>query len=447
MMIRGLLLLMILGLGSRSADARWMRLRSPNFELYTDSSDSRARQVLTELEQFRNVFVTQSPERNVSPLPVRVFLFQSEASFRPFQIRESSAGYYRSGPDGDYIAMRASDRTASHEYVHAILHHAAHEVPAWFGEGMAEFYSTVVFRGNQMVVGEPVPSHLVTLRAGKLLAMKTLLAVDSDSPYYRDKSKFGMFYAESWALVHMLHLSEKYRSGIAAFVTMTLRGEPDALQKAFGRTETEIEKDLRQYVLGESFSHATLPAAPIDKLAKVPGEPLSELDAALLLAKLFTVSERRSEAGKLYEAILKAHPNSAEAEAALGYLALQKAEDESAVAHLRRALDLGLRNARLCLDLALLRRDQKANDAEVLDLLRRSVRFDPDLYESRYSLGQFALRKGLPSEALPHLNRAAELQPNRMQAWDDLATAYLENKDRTHAAQAAAKAVELATTE
>src|SRR3954454_921324 len=107
MTIRGPLLLIILTLVSPCAEARWMRLRTPNFELYTDSTESRAREVLSELEQFRNVFETQSPRRNVSPLPVRVFLFHSEASFRPFQVRDSSSGYYRGGPDGDYIAMRA----------------------------------------------------------------------------------------------------------------------------------------------------------------------------------------------------------------------------------------------------------------------------------------------------------------------------------------------------
>lgn len=55
---------------------------------------------------------------------------------------------YHCGPDGDYIALRASGRTAAHEYVHAVLHHSAREIPVWFKEGIAEFYSTIQFRGR-----------------------------------------------------------------------------------------------------------------------------------------------------------------------------------------------------------------------------------------------------------------------------------------------------------
>jgi Flp pilus assembly protein TadD len=298
-----------------------------------------------------------------------------------------------------------------------------------------------------MSVGEAVPSHLQTLRNGKLLDLKTLLAVEYDSPYYRDKDKLGMFYAESWALAHMLHLSEKYRTGVANFVNMMLRGEPDALHAAFGRTDAEIEKDRREYISRESWPRVNLPVTTIAKLGKIPAEPLTELDSALLLGDLFAVSKKPAEAEKRYQTIVKAHPRSAEAEAALGYLALQRSEDDDAVAHLRRALELGLRSGRLCYDLATLLREQGSGDAEVLDLLRQSVQFDPDLYESRYFLGHFALRMGRSSEALENLKHAADLQPNRPQVWEDLALAYLENKDRDRAVNAAKRAIQLATNE
>jgi Flp pilus assembly protein TadD len=447
MKIRVLLLLMVLPTSSLIAGEQWLHLKSPNFDVYTDAGASHGREVLSELEQLRNVFVTELPERNISPLPVRVFLFQSQASFRPFQINESSAGYYHSGPAGDYMALRASARTATHEYIHAVLHHAAREVPAWFGEGMAEFYSTVRFRGGQMSVGEPVRSHLQVLRNGKLLGLEILQGIGHDSPYYRNVNKAGMFYAESWALLHMLHLSGKYRAGIANFISMTLRGEPDPLHSAFGRTDVDIERDLRAYIAQGLSPPVDVPISTAEKLGNIPAEPISQLDAAVLLADLFTVSEKRSESGKLLEALVKAHPGSAEAEAALGYLSLQKSQDDIAATHFRRALELGLRNARLCFDLAMLRRDQRAADAEVLDLLRRSVAMDPDLYESRYFLGHLAMVNGHASEALENLKRAADLQPNRPQVWEELALAYEANKDTDRAIDAATRAVRLSTGE
>ncbi len=444
MKIRAVLLLLVLGVFSPGAEGRWLCLRSANFELYTDAGESRGREVVLELEQFRNVFATQALGRNISPLPVRVFVFQSEAGFRPFQTNSGSAGYYHRGPDSDYIVMRASGRTAAHEYVHVVLHHAAREIPLWFGEGIADFYSTIQFRGRQMWVGEPVASYGQLLRDGKMLDLKTLRGVADDSPYYRDKDKRVLFYAQSWALVHMLHLSDQYRGGAADFVNRTLQGEPDALGSAFGRTDREIEADLREYVSRETLPRVNLAVAgPLTKPANIAVELLSELDSALLLANLFVVSEKRAEADKFYQAIVKAHPQSGEAEAALGYLALARLEDESALLHFRRALDRGVRNARLCYDLAMLRRQAGAGEAEVWDLLLRSVEFNPRLFESRYFLGTFALERKRPAEAIEHLQIAAELQPNRTQVWESLALAYFQNQDRERANAAAVRAVSL----
>ena len=45
-----------------------------DFELYTDAGERRGRDALSELEQFRHVFATQASGRNISPLPVRLFL-------------------------------------------------------------------------------------------------------------------------------------------------------------------------------------------------------------------------------------------------------------------------------------------------------------------------------------------------------------------------------------
>ncbi|MEO8126226.1 MAG: tetratricopeptide repeat protein [Bryobacteraceae bacterium] len=446
MKIRVMLLLIALvaGLG---ANGRWVRLKSSNFELYTDAGESRGREVVLQLEQFRNVFAAQAADRNISPLPVRVFVFQSDAGFRPFRINEASSGYYHSGPDGDFIAMRASGRTAAHEFVHVVLRHSAREVPLWFGEGLAEFYSTIQFRGKQMRVGDSIEPHVRLLRTQKPLELKTLWAVDASSPYYREKNKLGVFYAESWALMHMLHLSEKYRAHVADFVSATLQGRTDAVESAFGQTEAALQRDLRAYVSREPLPFANLPIAPSAKPENIPAEAVSELDSALLLANLFVVSGKVDEASKFYAAIVKAHPNTAEAEAALGYLALAKAEDERAQGHFQRALELKLHNARLCYDLAMLRRQLGAEESEVWDLLRRSVQSDPRLFESRYFLGTLALERRRLSEAIENLKAAAELQPNRPQVWENLSLAYSHNQNHGLARAAAVRAVKLSTNE
>ena len=98
----------------------------------------------------------------------------------------------------------------------------------------------------------------------------------------------------------------------------------------------------------------------------------------------------------------KVIPHGAVAEAALGYLALAKSKDERTLEHFRRALELGVRNARLCYDLAMLRRQAGAAEQEVWALLNRSVEYDPRLFVSRYFMGTFALEGRRPAEAGPH---------------------------------------------
>ena len=46
------------------------------------------------------------------------------------------------------------------------------------------------------------------LRQQRLLPLTTLLKVDHNSPYYHEDNKGSVFYAESWALVHYLEITD-----------------------------------------------------------------------------------------------------------------------------------------------------------------------------------------------------------------------------------------------
>jgi hypothetical protein len=61
-------------------------------------------------------------------------------------------------------------------------------------------------RGPQVKIGVLINRHILTLRLKQMLEFKLLFAVDHNSPDYHEKDKMGIFYAESWALAHMLKL-------------------------------------------------------------------------------------------------------------------------------------------------------------------------------------------------------------------------------------------------
>ena len=89
---------------------------------------------------------------------------------------------------------------------------------------------------------------------GKLYPLRTLFAVDQYSPEYNEGSKRGMFYAESWALVHMLMSGQPDRSAqFAQYVRVASRGVPaeTAWRDAFGSFDAigELKKYLSRNIV------------------------------------------------------------------------------------------------------------------------------------------------------------------------------------------------------
>ena len=116
-------------------------------------------------------------------------------------------------------------RIVYHEYTHLLLRHAGYKVPVWFNEGTAELFSTADVTKTEVRVGDLIPAHVLTLRDDRILDLPALTSVGHDSPYYNERGKTGIFYAESWALVHMLNFAPEYRAGLANFIEMILGGK------------------------------------------------------------------------------------------------------------------------------------------------------------------------------------------------------------------------------
>src|SRR5436190_9517300 len=206
------LLITCLAHQSVQATGTWTRVNSKNFTLIGNASEKEIRQVATRLEQFRDVFTRLlSLAKFDSPVPTTVIVFKSMGSYKPFNPR-NYAGYFQKGPDVNYITLTADARESAfsviyHEYVHIMLDNTTGNLPAWFNEGLAEYYSTFLIEDDLKVhVGELIPDHLQTLRQGKFYPLRTLFAVNHDSPEFDEGKKRGIFYAESWALVHYLML-------------------------------------------------------------------------------------------------------------------------------------------------------------------------------------------------------------------------------------------------
>ncbi|MBZ5604953.1 MAG: hypothetical protein LAO79_21865 [Acidobacteriia bacterium] len=379
----------------------WIRVETPGIELFTDAGERSGRAAIGRFEQIRSIFL-QAGISN-APLRLRVFLFDSTNEFHLYHPRTD--GFYYPGADRDYIAFHTgpeSGRVAFHEYVHMVLRHSAVALPKWFDEGFSEFYSTAEMDRNRLKIGAPIDSHVALLASEHRLNAAQLSAGSSDSA----------FYAESWALVHMLTLDNRYSPGFRAMVDAMKEGDTiEALRKAYGRPIEKVQQDLQAYLHGGSFNaavfHVQLPAS-VDA-------PRIEIDASmkarLALAEL--LSNDRSKLDRAlaaYQALSRDYENRWEIEQGWGEFLARERKNIEAVEHLARAAGLGSDDPRMYVRYARVL-SMTNRDGEATGALKTALKLDPTSDDAHFELAVTLVRTGSYREALAEFHAIKHLSP------------------------------------
>lgn len=322
------------------AKDNWTSVRTRNFFLIGNASEKDIRQVGLKLEQFREVFTLLFKGMNFSAtVPTTVVVFKSDSSYRPFKPNANTAGYFQPGSDVNYITLTTEVRGEQnpfnvifHEYTHLLVNNTIGSAPPWFNEGLAEYYSTFkISDDRKIVLGNPIGSHVFLLR-DKMLPLRTLFQVDHKSPYYNERDKQSIFYAQSWALLHYLILGNggKRVEQIGEFIKLLDTNVPmeQAFQKAFQSTFEKMEKELRDYVRNDRYPIVT--GAFAQKLefdAQVQTAPISEAEAQAYLGDLLLHSNR-AESEKYLQKALMLEPTQALANASLAMLRVRQGKLE-----------------------------------------------------------------------------------------------------------------------
>jgi Tfp pilus assembly protein PilF len=323
-----------------------------------------------------------------------------------------------------------------------MMRHAGVHIPVWLNEGTAEVYSTTELRGGEVRIGELIAVHLATLRSEAMLPLDVLASVDHDSPLYNERDKSGIFYAQSWALAHMLNFSSQYQPGMPNLIAMLATGEEPAraFQQAFGKSLAAVQRDLDAYVHQARFAGVRFRAPKLEARPRAEAVPVSEVAATLALCDLLVSIRRPAAADTLLESVAAKNPQDAEIQAALGDAAIRRDEDEKARQHYERAMELGNTTGRVRHDYALVLRQLRRPNDEVVKWLREAVSLDPNLFDAHYVLGYLALEAGRLVEAAESLKRATELRPLRAAVWEHLALAYHHGGRKADARAAARRA-------
>jgi tetratricopeptide (TPR) repeat protein len=443
-----------------SAKESWTSVRSKHFLLVGNASERDIRKVATKLEQFRDVFARLFPKANLnSPVPITVIVFKNRGSYLPFmpayqgKVKEV-AGYFQAGEDVSYITLTAEMNrenpysTIFHEYVHALTNDNTSQAPPWFSEGLAEFYSAfeITDGDKKVMVGKPISHHVYLLRENKFLPLPKLFGVDHGSPDYNERDKKGVFYAQSWALVHYLILgnnSQRKPQFIKYLDLLLNKDKPvdESFREAFQTDYATIEKELKNYIGRNTYPVQIFTYnEKLEFDASMQSTQISEAEWNYYLGDLL-LHLNRTDSEQYLEKAIKLDPNLAVAHASLGMVQMRASRFAEAKQSLQRALSNGSQNhiVHYYYAFILSREGMDANNMitgyypeaarTMREHLKKAIELAPGFPES-YKLLAFinmVSGEGL-DESVDLLRKAMALSPGRQEFSFMLAQTYLRQQ-------------------
>ena len=434
---------------AQGADSKWVRLRSANFELLTSAGERAGRRTIRQFERIRATF-RQAMQWEVSnPVPVQIVLFKSKRDYLPYRPNEGAAAYFQSGPEVDRIVMVAGseETVAIHEYVHLLVRRSGLRLPLWINEGLADLYSTMRQVGGRLVVGYAHPGRIATLLREKWVPLEQVLVAGKESQHYTERERRGKFYAESWALTHMLVFSQEYGPRVTELLQLLTadRSSVAALETAYGTPIEKLQRDLKSYVRQDRLRAVVLDLKLEENAERTSTEPLAELELGLLLADLVASLGKTEEARAIYKKVSRENPEAPGPYEGLGHLEYRQGDNNQARVYFGRAFELGGNSPRMLRRYAWLQRE--ADDDKVVMTLLRAVRSSPEDVEMKLALGSRLIRNGSYAQAtaiLQVIQSASEDQARS--ALRMLAYARLKLNERESGRQAAQQLLELART-
>ncbi|HEY1216971.1 MAG TPA: DUF1570 domain-containing protein [Bryobacteraceae bacterium] len=422
-----MLLILLVGYCGKlfAADPQWIKLTTSQFEMYTTNDERSAAAALQIFEQAHSFFaqVSIGPARLVED-PVRIIAFRSEDEYARYRLNPGAFAYYLRNYNRDYIVMQdiapAHYAAAIHEYTHLAVEHAGLKLPLWVNEGLAEVYSSLEFDRGQVVAGRVPAARLVDLQNEKWLSLQTLLAVDRSSPYYQQPDKMRIFYAQAWALCHMLSLSPAYRPKFAEFLAAaaTEKSTARCFEEIYGKSIAEIQREAVAYLSQPNVATVSF-ALKLDNTKIHPTvSPLGDFERNMALSSLLAARPQTAgEARSGFMMLATVQPGNAEVEESLGYLAWQQGKIAEARLHFRQAFESGSNNATMLCQYASLveasaeGEQQEGNSARAA--LLRVLELRPEYGEARLQLALVEFRAGRYREASTELSRIKTVKPEQ----------------------------------
>src|SRR5262245_34042524 len=273
----------------------WIEVRSPHFVIVSAISEKQSVELALDLERFRAaVQMVTSIGRFEERIPTKVYVLpyaEEELGFKGL-IR----GYLIPGMRANYAAVTpapglALDDSLKHEYVHFLVRNRDKlDYPHWFDEGFAEVIATLTAAQDRIDYGQPMKMRMATLANAPWISFDLLF--ETRSVFALSDPQKGMFYAQSWLLMHYLMFGRPDRNfgaDASEFLRLVESGAApsDGFAQAFGIPVSQLRNILLKYVQYDlqatRLSNQSLPDAPTEVSSVTADSVAAQLAVLALL--------------------------------------------------------------------------------------------------------------------------------------------------------------------
>ena len=449
----------------------WIEIQSPHFTVLSNAGEYEGRKAALEFEEIRALFQHLYPALRVdSGKPTIVFALKNEDSLKlliPSYGQNSKGmhlgGFYHPSYDKNFAVIRTDIRgtgplgnhTLYHEYTHAYFRYNFRGLPMWLDEGLAEYYGNTSIESKEAGVGMPNETQLRTLKENAFLPVDQLVTIDRTSPLYNTREHSGIFYAESWALVHYLMISDDVRGqDLINKYLHALHATDDPIEAAnqsFGDLKKFSEK-LNAYIRQFSFRYQRVQLQSKLSEKDFTVRKLSAAEGVLGVADFLLRASHLPEGLEQLHEVEKLDPATRGYHSELGHYHLQKSDYANAEKELQAAIAANPNDVSAHIDMAFvyLRRDNYNMEStpKIRAELEKVLSLSPDFAPAHAFLSIAYAREPNKDtdKAFKAARRASELEPGNLAYFIDIGKALLAAGRIPDANKVAETARKVATT-
>jgi hypothetical protein len=383
-----------------SAEPRWIKARLGSFEAISDDGRRSATQALSQFEQFSFALgsVMGQADLRLDP-PLRIIVFKNAQ-----ELRAQCPPGLVTGRDRLMACTTAEGQLQPgllRELTRTLIENNFSTIPAPIETALETFFSTVESTSVHVTWGAPPPPAAERTR--------------------------------EWALLHLVITQSDYAGKAKIYLHNLTTGmdKAGAVRNAFGEDDAKFEADVDKYYAAGVFNSSVAPNRPLNPDRDFSTTSLTSDEGQLMRADLLTPAS-----APIYQSLLQAGKQIAEANEGLGVLAMRDADPvmrgralDKARPYMEAARKAGTHNFVALTAYASLLDDPD----QAIEILKEALGIDPKYAEGHWVFGE---KLSDPTRRMAEWKQAVNLAPRNYEWWDRYARLCLDQKQYAEAGRA-----------